>query len=73
MHDQSPWVNKLLFPPSIKNNRSEPPMTDRLAALTKRVAELRQADLEACHCVEEFYLRRIHPLDRWKKLAFKYP
>jgi hypothetical protein len=48
-------------------------MTDRLAALTKRVAELRQADLEACHCVEEFYLRRIHPLDRWKKLAFKYP
>jgi hypothetical protein len=36
-------------------------MTNRLAALTKRVAELRQADLEACHCIEEFYLRWIHP------------
>jgi hypothetical protein len=28
-------------------------MTDCLAALTKRVAELCQAGLEACHCVEE--------------------
>jgi hypothetical protein len=28
-----PWVNKLLFPPAIKNKRTEPPMTDRLAAL----------------------------------------
>jgi hypothetical protein len=40
MHDQPPWVNKLLFPPAIKNKRSEPPMTGCLAALTKRVAEL---------------------------------
>jgi hypothetical protein len=62
MHDQPPWVNKLLFPPAIKNKRSEPAMTNSLAALTKRVAELRQADLEACHCIEEFYLQRIHPL-----------
>jgi hypothetical protein len=44
-----------------------------LAALTKRVAELRQAGLEACHYVEEFYLRQICPLDRWKKLAFECP
>jgi hypothetical protein len=41
MHDQPSWVNKLLFPPTIKNKRSEPPMTDRLAVLIKRVAELR--------------------------------
>jgi hypothetical protein len=71
MHDQPPWVNKFLFPPAIKNKRSEPPMTNHLAALTKRVAELRQAGLEACHCVEEFYLRRIRPLGHRKKLAFK--
>jgi hypothetical protein len=56
MHDQPLWVNKLLFPPAIKNKRSEPPMTNRLVALTKHVAELRQAGLEACHCVKEFYL-----------------
>jgi hypothetical protein len=73
IHDQPPWVNKLLFPPAIKNKRSEPPMTDRLAALTKRVAKLHQASLEACHYVEEFYLRRIRPLGRWKKLAFECP
>jgi hypothetical protein len=68
-----PWVNKLLFPPAIKNKRSEPPLTDRLTALIKRVAELRQAGLEACHCVEEFYLQQIHPLGRQKKLAFECP
>jgi hypothetical protein len=56
MHDQPPWVNKLLFPLAIKNKWMEPLMTDRLAALTKRVAELRQTSLEACHCVEEFYV-----------------
>jgi hypothetical protein len=47
MHDQPPWVNKLLFPLAIKNKRSEPPMFDRLAALTKRVVELRQASRRA--------------------------
>jgi hypothetical protein len=71
IHDQPPWVNKLLFPLAIKNKRSEPLMTDRLAALTKHVAELRQAGLEACHCVEEFYLHRICPLDHRKKVTFK--
>jgi hypothetical protein len=73
MHDQSQWANKLLFPLAIKNKRSEPPMTDRLAALTKLVAKLRQADLEACHCVKEFYLRWIRPLGHQKKLAFECP
>jgi hypothetical protein len=64
MHVEPPWVNKLLFPPAIKDQRKELPMTDRLAALVRRVAELRQAGLEACHCVEEFYLWRIRPLGR---------
>jgi hypothetical protein len=49
----------------------ESSMTDRLAALIKRVTELHQAGLEACHCVEEFYLQRIHPLGRQKTLAFE--
>jgi hypothetical protein len=48
-------------------------MNDRLATLIKRVAELRQADLEACHYVEEFHLQRIHPLGHRKTLAFKCP
>jgi hypothetical protein len=71
MHDRPLWVSKLLFPPTIKNKRSEPPMTNRLAALTKRVAELRQTGLEACHCVKKFYLRQIRPLGRRKTLAFE--
>jgi hypothetical protein len=49
----------------------EPSMTDRLAALIKRIAELHQAGLEACHCVEEFYVQRICPLGRRKTLAFE--
>jgi hypothetical protein len=48
-------------------------MTDRLAALTKRIAELCQVSLEACHCIEEFYLRWIRPLGRRKKLVFECP
>jgi hypothetical protein len=48
-------------------------MTDRLAALVRRIAELRQVGLEACHCAEEFYLRRIRPLSRRKTLAFESP
>jgi hypothetical protein len=73
MHVNPLWVNKLLFPPAIKDQRKKPLMTDRLAALVRRVAELRQAGLEACHCVEEFYLRRIRPLVRRKTLAFESP
>jgi hypothetical protein len=46
-------------------------MTDHLATLTKRVAELRQASLEACHSDKEFYLRQIRPLGHRKKLAFE--
>jgi hypothetical protein len=70
MHVNPPWVNKLLFPPAIKDQRKELPMTDRLAALVRRVAELRQAGLEACHCpVTSLYF----PLGRRKTLAFESP
>jgi hypothetical protein len=48
-------------------------MTNRLAALVKRIAKLHLARLEACHCVEEFHLRRIHPLSHRKTQAFKCP
>jgi hypothetical protein len=71
MHIQPPWVNKFLFPPAIKNKQMGPPMTDRLTMLIKRIAELRQAGLEVCHCVEEIHLRRIRLLDSQKTLAFE--
>jgi hypothetical protein len=71
MHDQPAWVNNLLFPLAIKNKWMEPSMNNRLAALIKCIAELRQTDLEVCHCIEEFHLWRIHPLDHRKTLAFK--
>jgi hypothetical protein len=48
-------------------------MTDHLAALVKRVAELSQDGLKACHCFEEFYLRWIRPLGQRKTLTFKCP
>jgi hypothetical protein len=48
-------------------------MTDHLATLVKCITEMRQAGLEACHCVEEFHLRQILPLGRWKTLAFECP
>jgi hypothetical protein len=30
-----------MFPPAIKNKQMEPPMTDRLTTLIKRIVELR--------------------------------
>jgi hypothetical protein len=57
MHVPAPWVNKLLYPLVVKDKRTEPPMTQRLSALVKRVAELREADLRACNCVEEFHIQ----------------
>jgi hypothetical protein len=45
-----------MLPLLIDNKRGEPEMTPRLAALVKRVAELCDAGLEACHCAEEFTL-----------------
>jgi hypothetical protein len=46
-------------------------MSTHLKALVKRVVKLCEADLEACHCAEEFILWRIHPLGRREKLAFE--
>jgi hypothetical protein len=69
MHVQPQWVNKLMFPPFIKDKRGEPTMTPRLVALVKRVAELRETGLKACHCAEEFTLWRIRPLGRREKHA----
>jgi hypothetical protein len=43
-----------------------------VTALVKWVTELRTADLQACHCVEKFTLRRIHPLGYQEKLAYDY-
>jgi hypothetical protein len=73
MHVQPSWENKLMFPPIIKAQRTEPPMNAWLAALVKRVAELRMAGLKACHCIEEFHLRRIRLLDRRDKCAYDCP
>jgi hypothetical protein len=56
MHIQPQWVNKLLFPQFIKDKWGEPAMMPRLAALIKRVAELHEAGLKACHYAEEFTL-----------------
>jgi hypothetical protein len=53
MHVQPQCVNKLMFLPFVKDKRGEPPMTSRLAALVKRVAELHKAGLKVCHCAEE--------------------
>jgi hypothetical protein len=65
MHIQPQWVNKHLLPPLIDDERGEPKMTPRLAALVKQVAKLYDSDLHAHHCVDEFTLQQIHSLDPW--------
>jgi hypothetical protein len=44
-----------------------------LVRFGQRGAELHEASLKACHCTEEFYLRRICPIGRWEKLAYECP
>jgi hypothetical protein len=76
MHDQPLWVNNLLFPPPIKNKRLEPPMTDRLVALIKHVAELRQAGLEACTASKNSTFGGFAPLvagRNWRLNACEWP
>jgi hypothetical protein len=73
MHDPVPWVNKLLFPPDVKDKRNELKILTHLSALVKRVAELYEAGLKACHCTKDFYLRRIRPHGRWQTLAYECP
>jgi hypothetical protein len=62
MHKPTSWGNMLLFPPIIKDKRNEPSMNNHLTALVKRVAELREAGLKACHRIEEFHIMQIRPL-----------
>jgi hypothetical protein len=73
MHVEPQWANMHLLPPLIDDKRGEPKVTPRLITLVKRVAELCNAGLRACQCVEEFTLRWIRPLGRWEKLAFECP
>jgi hypothetical protein len=56
MHVEPQWVNKLLFPPLVKDKWGELPMTPCLAALVKRVVELCEAGLKAYHRTKEFTL-----------------
>jgi hypothetical protein len=72
MHFEPQWANMHLLPPLIVDKRGEPKMTPCLTALVKRVAELYNTGLRACHCTEEFTHRWIHPLGRWEKMAFKF-
>jgi hypothetical protein len=71
VHDLPQWANKHLLPPHIDEKWGEPKMTPRLATLVKRVTELCQAGLWACHYAEEFTLWRIHLLSHWEKLAYE--
>jgi hypothetical protein len=59
--------------PLVKTQRAEPSMNARLSGLVKRVSELRAVGLKACHCVEEFHHRRIHPLRCRKRRAYECP
>jgi hypothetical protein len=67
------WTNKHLLPPHVEDKRKELEMTPCLKALVKRVTELCQAELEACHCIEEFTLWWFRPIDCREKLAFECP
>jgi hypothetical protein len=64
---------QVVVPPLIDQKRGEPKKTSRLAALVKRIAELRTTDLRSCHCTEEFTLQRICPLGRQDILAYDCP
>jgi hypothetical protein len=57
MHVPPQWVNMHLLLSLIEKKRKEPKLTPRLAALVKRVTELRDAGFQACHYAEEFTLR----------------
>jgi hypothetical protein len=73
MHVLPQLSNKHLLLPHIDDKRGELEMTPRLAALVKRVAELHDTGLRACHCTKEFTLWRIRPLGYREKLAYECP
>jgi hypothetical protein len=54
MHVEPQWANMHLLLLLIDDKRGEPKMTPRLTTLVKRVAELHNISLRACHCDEEF-------------------
>jgi hypothetical protein len=56
MHKPTTWGNKLMFPLIIKYKQNKLLMNNRLTILVKRVAKLHEAELMACHCIEEFHL-----------------
>jgi hypothetical protein len=71
--DTPQWSNMHLLPPLLKDKWKNPEETPRLKALIKRVAELHQARLEACHCAKEFILRWIRHVTRWERIAIECP
>jgi hypothetical protein len=71
MHIPPQWVNRHLLPPLIDKKRKDLKLAPRLAALVKRVIELHDVGLRACHYIEEFTLRQNFPLDHWDKLAYE--
>jgi hypothetical protein len=56
MHVLPQWVNMHLLPLLIDDKRGEPEVAVLLAALVKRVVELRDTGLWSCHCAKEFTL-----------------
>jgi hypothetical protein len=72
IHIEPQWTNKHLLA-DVEFKRREPEMTPHLEALVKRVTELRQAGLEACHYAEEFTLRWIRPIGRQENLVVECP
>jgi hypothetical protein len=48
-------------------------MNAHLATLVKCLAELCEAGLKACYCIEEFHLWQIRPLGRRDKCAYECP
>jgi hypothetical protein len=71
MHVPPQWVNKHLIPQLIYSKQGEPKMTPHLAAMIKRVTEICDAVLQACHCVKEFTLRWIRPFGRQDNLVYE--
>jgi hypothetical protein len=71
MHVPPQWSNMHLLPSLIDTKRKELKLTPRLTVLVKWLTELYDTGFWACHCVEEFTLRQIHPLDHWDKLTYE--
>jgi hypothetical protein len=62
MHTDPQWMNKHLLLSQMDDKRREPKMTPLLQVLVKRVTELHQTCLRACHYAKGFTLPWFHPL-----------